>query len=94
MSSFFWLLVWEIQRGASLCDYASQHTSCVHYYRHVRYIQLDVVGFLLLQLPVDVPRGMCCVIRMCARQHQVAEVACYRLRQDTGGVRTTSVFSS
>ena len=34
-----------------------------------------------------VPRGMCCVIRMCARQHQVAEVACYRLREDTDGVR-------
>ena len=35
---------------------------------------------------LTVPRGICCVIRTCARQHQVAEVACYRLREDTGRV--------
>ena len=29
---------------------------------------------------------------MCARQHQVAEVACYRLREDTDGVHPISVL--
>ena len=40
----------------------------------------------------SVPKGMCWVIRMCARQHQVAEGACYRLREDTDGVRPTNVL--
>ena len=31
----------------------------------------------------NVPRGMCCVIRMCARQHQVAEVALSRCKERT-----------